>query len=149
FNLPIGPPEDAPALVNQAVLSQEIVLVLVDGDGVRKVPLQPIDLERNLLLRRSQGVIDKTASPVDVFDRILVSQKECLLQAEHLAEQGGEVIFGWGPRRLALVRICWHVDNLGDQSSPAAYRTATPSTSMAGRTMPPNAIPRHKTAIRR
>src|SRR5262249_15278335 len=135
-DLPIGPPEDAPALVDQAVLPQEVVLEFLDRDGVRQVPLQSVDLERDLLVRRSQGVIDEAASPVDVFNRILVSQEECFLQPEDLTEQCREVVFGCGTRCLTLVRIVGHVDSLGDQSTPAAYPTPTCWTSTA--VQPPN-----------
>src|SRR5207248_9282255 len=113
-----------------------------------QVPLCSVDLEGDLVVCRSQSVVDEAASPVDVFDRILVNQEQRLFQPEDLGEQRREIVFRCRTRRLALAHICWHVDNLGDKSSQAEYLTPTLHTSIAARTMQYSVICRHKTTIR-
>src|SRR5262245_54460507 len=83
-DLAIRPAEDAPSLVNQAVLPEQVVLVLLDRYRIGRVPGEAVDLEGNLLVGRPDRVIDKPATPVNILDGVLVGEHQHLLGPEHL-----------------------------------------------------------------
>ncbi len=74
-DLAIGPTEDLPTGVDEAVLLQQVVFVLRYGRGIRYVPGETIDLEGNPLVAGSQRVIDEAISLEDVLDRALREKK--------------------------------------------------------------------------
>ncbi len=55
--------------------------------------VRPINLERNLAVDGSEGVIDKSGIPEEVPIRELVHKHLCLFQTEHFAEQIHEDVF--------------------------------------------------------
>jgi hypothetical protein len=73
-DLPVGPAEDPPALVHQAVLAEELVLVTRGPFGVGDVPGQAVDLEGHALVDGSQGVVDQSAIAEDMQDGELMCQ---------------------------------------------------------------------------
>jgi hypothetical protein len=65
-NLAVGPAEDAPALMDEAVLPQQIVLVLLRRHHLGDVPGQAIDLESDLLSPGAERQVHEPAGPVNV-----------------------------------------------------------------------------------
>jgi hypothetical protein len=82
----VGPTKDAPALMHQAVRPKQIVLTFVGGNRARMMPGQPIDFERDLLVGGPKGVVNQTASAIDVFDGLLMRQQLDFFEAEDLGE---------------------------------------------------------------
>src|SRR5581483_4397659 len=102
-NLAVRPAEHAPALVDQAVLSEKVILVLLDGNHLGGMPHQPIDLEGDFLIEGPEGVVDEARSPVDVIDREFGVKQLRLLHTEYLREEKRESVL-----RRAARQIRWH-----------------------------------------
>src|SRR5262249_36266571 len=91
------------ALMDQAVLPEQVILELLNRDGAWKVPGQAVDLKGDLLVGRTESVVDRAASAVDVFDLVLMRQELNLFKAEDLREQFHEDIFGSTRDGLSVV----------------------------------------------
>ena len=110
--LAVRPTEDPPALVDEAVLPEKAVLELFDSDGIGMVPRQAVDLKGNMLVQRTQGIIDEAAIAIDVFDGILMREQLHLVDTEHLGEQLDELIFRKAAVRLPFAGWHWFHDKI-------------------------------------
>src|SRR5438552_1739286 len=103
----VSPTKDAPALMDQTVLAEQVVLKLHNRDRPWQVPGKAVDFKGDLLVGRSERVIDGSSSTIDVFDLILMRQHLDLFKAEDLREQFNEDVFGSTRDSLAVVCFDW------------------------------------------
>ena len=104
--LAVGPAEDLPAVVDQAVLAVQVVLELVEAKVRRGIVAGPVDLEGDHPPGRLEGEVDEARRAVDVQHRVLGGQELGLLDAEDLGKQLDEGVLraaGLGGAQVAAL----------------------------------------------
>ena len=86
-NLSVGPPKYPPPLMHEAILPEQVFLVLHDAFGVRNMPGQPINFKSDAFIDRPQREVDESAHVKNVLDRVLRRKQANVLDAEDLREQ--------------------------------------------------------------
>ena len=91
LELAVGPAEDLPALMDHAVLLQQVVGVLVLGDFGGVVPGGAVHLYGDPAVCAGEGIVDGAVFAVDVREGILQIDILPLLGAEDIAEELDEL----------------------------------------------------------
>ena len=94
LELAVGPAEDLPALMDHAVLLQQVVGVLVLGDLGGVVPGGAVHLDGDPAVCTGEGIVDGAVFAVDVREGILQIDILPLLGAEDIAEELDELFLG-------------------------------------------------------
>ena len=91
LELAVGPAEDLPALMDHAVLLQQVVGVLVLGDFGGVMPGGAVHLYGDPAVCAGEGIVDGAVFAVDVREGILQIDILPLLGAEDIAEELDEL----------------------------------------------------------
>ena len=94
LELAVGPAEDLPALMDHAVLLQQVIGVLVLGDFGGVMPGGAVHLDGDPAVCAGEGIVDGAVFAVDVREGILQIDILPLLGAEDIAEELDELFLG-------------------------------------------------------